>query len=155
MGKHAQRVNVRCALWMMRAVFSLSDLGPRRLCAEMHVSVKSTATGCDATNCATTLQGFNKHASSRREAVSDSRGVPRCTENFQKSTLAHMCRSFHSSNPPYPYPMTRIVTRRHCTTCQVSSSRSAQYRCQASISICGIAHVPALSSRCHSDSHRS
>ena len=31
-GNHAKRVNVRCALWMMRAVFSLSDSGPRRLC---------------------------------------------------------------------------------------------------------------------------
>ena len=31
-GNHAKRVNVRCALWMMRAVFSLSDLGPSRLC---------------------------------------------------------------------------------------------------------------------------
>ena len=31
MGNHAKRVNVCCALWMMRAVFSRSDLGPRRL----------------------------------------------------------------------------------------------------------------------------
>ena len=31
MGNRAERVNVRCALWMMRAVFSISDLGPRRL----------------------------------------------------------------------------------------------------------------------------
>ena len=28
MGNRAKRVNVRCALWVMRAVFSLSDLGP-------------------------------------------------------------------------------------------------------------------------------
>ena len=31
MGNHAKRVNVRCALWMIRAVFTSSDLGPRRL----------------------------------------------------------------------------------------------------------------------------
>ena len=123
---------------------------------DMNVTVVSTVTGCDVTNCATTLQGFNKHASSRREAVSDSRSVSRCTEkNFQKSALAHMCRSFDSSNPPYPYPVTRIVTRRHCTTCQVNSSRSALFPYQALISLCGIVHVPALSFRCHSDSHQS
>ena len=29
MGIHAKRTNVRFALWMMRAVFSISDLGPR------------------------------------------------------------------------------------------------------------------------------
>ena len=46
----------------MRALFSLSGLGPRRL-REKHVSVKSTVTGCDVTNSATTLQGFNKHFS--------------------------------------------------------------------------------------------
>ena len=50
-----------------------------------HVSVKSAVTSCDVTNCATTLQGFNKHASSRREAVSGSRGVPRCTEKMSKN----------------------------------------------------------------------
>ena len=130
-------------------------LGPKTSVYVEHVSVKSTVTGCDATYCATTLQGFNKHASSRREAVSDSRGVPRCTENFQKSTLAHMCRSSDSSNPPYRYPVTCTVTRRHCTTCQVNSSQSALFPNQASISICGIVHVPALPSRYHSDSHQS
>ena len=60
MGNHAKRVNVRCALWMMRANFSQSDLGPRRSVYENHVSVKSTVTGCDVIQCATTLQGFNK-----------------------------------------------------------------------------------------------
>ena len=87
MGNHAKRVNLRCALWMMRALFSLSDLGPRRLCVRS-ISVKSTVTGCDVTYCATTLQGFNKHASSRREAVSDSRGVPACTEKIPKKVYA-------------------------------------------------------------------
>ena len=32
MGNHAKRVNVRCALCMIRALFKISDLGPRRLC---------------------------------------------------------------------------------------------------------------------------
>ena len=63
----------------MRAIFSWSDLGPE---CEKNVTVVSTVTGCDVTNCATTLHGFNKHASSRREAVSDSRGVPRYTEKI-------------------------------------------------------------------------
>ena len=71
----------KCVVHNGWELFSLqSDLGPRRLCAEKYVIVMSTVPGCDVTNWATTLQGFNKHASSRREAVSDSRGVPRCTE---------------------------------------------------------------------------
>ena len=73
----------------------------------------------------------------------------------KKSTLAHVCRSFDLSNPPYSYPVTCRVTRRHCTTCKVNSSRSAQYPYQASISMCGIVHVPALSSQYHSNSHQS
>ena len=43
------------------------------------LTVVSSVTGCDVTTCATTL-----HASSRHEAVSDSRGVPRCTEKIHK-----------------------------------------------------------------------
>ena len=62
-------------------------LGPKTSVYEKNVIVVSTATGCDVTNGATTLQGFNKHASSRREAVSDSRGVPRCTEKISKNLL--------------------------------------------------------------------
>ena len=131
-------------------------LGPKTSVYERHLSVKSTATGCDVTNCATTLQGFNKHASSRREAVSDSRGVPRCTEKSSQNLRLLTCVD-RSTRPIHqnPYPVTRIVTRRHCTTCQVSSSQSALFPNQVSISICGIAHVPALSSRYHSDSHQS
>ena len=136
--------------------FLVIRLDPSTSECEKNVTVVSTVIGFDVTNCATTLHGFNKHASSRREAVSDSRGVPRCTEKISpKSTLAHMCRSFDSSNPPYPYPATRKVTRRHCTTCQVSSSQSALFPYQASISICGVVHVPAFPSRYHSDSHQS
>ena len=135
--------------------FHVIRLGPKTSVYEKHVSVKSTVTGCDVAYCATTLQGFNKHASSRREAVSDSRGVPRYREKCQKSTHAHMCRSFDSTNPSYSYPEISTVIRRHCTICQVSSSRSGQYPCQALISICGISRVPVLSFQCHLDSHRS
>ena len=82
MGNHAKRVPVRCAQWMMRVVFSAIRLGPKTSVYEKHISVKFTVAGFDVTNCATTLQRFNKLASSRREAVSDSRGVPRCTDFF-------------------------------------------------------------------------
>ena len=143
----------------MRIVFSSIRLGPKTSMYEMNVTVVSTVTGCDVTYCATTLQGFNKHASSRREAVSDSRGVPRCTEkNFKNlRTLTSVDRS---GRPIHHTRIQRIVltmevTRRHCTICQVNSSRSAQYPCQALISICGISRVPVLSFQCHLDSHRS
>ena len=59
-GNDAKRVQVRCAQWMMRVVFSAIRLGPKTSECEKHVSVKSTVTGCDVTNCAPTLQGFNK-----------------------------------------------------------------------------------------------
>ena len=49
--------------------------------------------------------------------------------------------------------MTLRVTRLHHTTCQVNSSQPALFPYQASISVGGIAHVPALSYRYHSDSH--
>ena len=141
-------------------MFSIgSDLSSRRLCEERNVTVVSTVTSCDETYCATTLHGFNKHASSRREAVSDSRGVPRCTEKIFKILRMLTCVD-RSTRPIHHIRIKRFVLtveiiRRHCTICQVNSSRSAQYPCQALISICGISHVPVLSFRCHSDSHRS
>ena len=70
------------------------------MCEEKYVTVMSTVTGCDVTNCATTLHGFNKHASSRREAVSDSRGVPRCTEKNFKNLRLLTCVG-HSTRPIY------------------------------------------------------
>ena len=86
----AKRVQVRCAQWMMRLVFSSIRLGPKTSVYRVKV-MSSTATGCDVTHCATTLQGFNKHASSRREAVSKSRGVPRCTEKISKNLRLLTC----------------------------------------------------------------
>ena len=69
-------------------------LGPRTSECEKNVAVVSSVTGCDVTNCAKTLNGFQKHASSRREAVSDSRG---CTEKFSKNLRLLTCvdRSTH------------------------------------------------------------
>ena len=73
-------------------------LGPKTSVYHMKVIVVSS--GCDVTNCATTLQGFNKHASSHREAVSDSRRVPRCTEKIFKNLrlltcVNHLTRPIH------------------------------------------------------------
>ena len=73
-------------------------LGPKTSVHEKHVSVKSTATGCDVTNCATTLQGFNKHASSRREAVSDSRGV-KISKKIYACSRVSIIRLVHSTIP--------------------------------------------------------
>ena len=132
-----------------------SDLSSRHLCAEKYVTVTSTVTGCDVTN----VQQHYKGSTSTPPRVARLCQIREASlvalRKFQKSTHAHMCRSFHSSNPSHSYPEISTVTRRHCTIYQVNSSRSAQYTCQALISICGIAHVPALSFRCHSDSHQS
>ena len=70
----------------------------------------SAVSGCDVTTVQLHYTGSTSHASSRREAVSDSRGVPRCTEkNFKKSTHAHMCRVQSS----YLCPEISTVIRHH------------------------------------------
>ena len=51
--------------------FLVIRLGPKTSECEKNVIVKSTVSGCEVSNCVTSLNGFNKHASSRREAVSD------------------------------------------------------------------------------------
>ena len=71
--------------------FLVIRLGPKTSECEKKVKVVSTVTGCDVTNCATRLHGFNKHASPRREAASDSRASLVALRKFHKSTLAHMC----------------------------------------------------------------
>ena len=60
--------------------FLVIRLGPKTSQCEKNVSVNSFVTGWEVTNCAAILHGFNVHASSRSEAVSVSRGVPRYTE---------------------------------------------------------------------------
>ena len=42
--------------------FHVIRLGPKKSVYHMKVIVVSTAAGCDVTNFATTLQGFNKHS---------------------------------------------------------------------------------------------
>ena len=92
---------------------------PKTSECEMNVTVVFTVTSCDVTYCATALHWFNKHASSRHEAVSDSRGVPRCTEKIFKNlrvcshmsivrlvqSIIHVSRDFHChSSPLYHLP---------------------------------------------------
>ena len=83
-GNNTNRVQVCCAQLDDASYFLVIRFGPKTSECEKKVTVVSTVTGCEVTNCATTLHGFNKHASLRREAVSDSRCVLRCLENFQK-----------------------------------------------------------------------
>ena len=132
-------------------LFSRYPTWPKTSVYHVNVIVVSAASGCDVTNCATTLQGFTASEGTVGTKYWTT-GSLVALRNIYKSTLAHMCRPFNSSNPPYPYSVTRIVTRRHC---QMNSSRSALFPYQASISVCGIVHVPALSSRYHSNSHQS
>ena len=87
MGNHAKRANVRCAPWMMRAVFVTIRLGPKTSVREKHVSVKPKVAGCGVTYCATTLQGFNKQCWScipRRDATSTTNAS--CTEELRLSS---------------------------------------------------------------------
>ena len=74
---------------------------------------------------------------------------------FPKNLRLLTCvdRSTHPIHPTriQRFPLSFVAS----TICQVNSSRSAQYPCQALISICGISRVPVLSFRCHLDSHRS
>ena len=59
-------------------------LRPKTSVYHMKVIVVSTASGCDVTNCATTLQGFNKHASSRREVCQIREASLVALRNFPK-----------------------------------------------------------------------
>ena len=132
-----------------------SDLGSRRLCAEKYVAVMSTVPSCDVTTVQLHYEGSTSTPPRVARPCQIREAALVALRKIHKSTHAHMSRSFDESNPSYSYPEITTVTRRHCTICQVNSYRSAQYPCQALISICGIVHVPALSFRCHSDSHQS
>ena len=57
------RKTCKCALCTVDDTCCFHDirLGPKTSVYHMKVSVVSTAAGCDVTNCATRLQGFNKH----------------------------------------------------------------------------------------------
>ena len=98
-------------------------LGPKTSECEKNVTVVSTVTDCDVINCATTLHGFNKHAPSRRKAVSDSRGVPRCTEK-QSQNLSLLTCVDHSTRPLHHTFCLQLVfnTRFRRASCQENSS---------------------------------
>ena len=104
--------------------FLVIRLGPKTSECEKNVTVVSTVRGCDVTNCTTTLHGFNKHVSSRREAVSDSRGVPRYTEKNSQNLRLFTCVD-HSTRPLHHTFCLQLVlvTRFHRASCQVNSSR--------------------------------
>ena len=104
--------------------FLVIRLGPKTSEYEKNVTAMSTVTGCDVTNCATTLHGFNKHASSRREAVSDLRGVPRCTEKTPQNLRLLTC--VDRSTRPFHHTFCLqlvFVTRFHRASCQANSSQ--------------------------------
>ena len=148
---------VRCAQgWEL---FSLrSDLSSGRLCEEKYVTVMSTVSCCDVT----TVQQHHKGSTSTPPRVARLCQIREASlvalRNFKNlrmlTCVDRSTRPIHHTRIQR-FVLTMEVIRRHCTICQVNSSRSAQYPCQALISICGISHVPALSFRCHSDSHRS
>ena len=98
--------------------FHVIRLGPKTSECEKNVTVVSTVKSCDVTYWATTLHGFNKHASSSREAVSDSRGVPRCTEkNSQNPRLSTCVDRSDSSDSQYVQLATRL--RHSFPSCQL------------------------------------
>ena len=132
-----------------------SDLGPRRLCAEKYVTVMSTVSGCDVT----TVQQHYMGSTSTPPRVARLCQIREASlvalrKNSKIYACSHVSIVRLVSYPSYSYPEISTVIRRHCTICQVNSSRSAQYPCQALISICGISLVPVLSFQCHLDSHR-
>ena len=135
--------------------FLVIRLGPKTSECEKNVTAVSTVTGCEVTNCAATLHGFNKHASSRREAVSVSRGALRCTEN---STNLRLLTCVDRSTRPIHHTFCLqlvFITRFRRASCQENSSRSALSPYQAWISVSRIVRVPAPRSPYHSGSHQS
>ena len=151
-----RKAGAKCAVHKDENSFLLgSDLSSRRLCEdECHCHVYCHRLWCDLL-CNNITQVQQARLLASRGCVRFARRPSLHWEKFQKSTHAHMCWSFDSTNPPYSYPVTRRVTRCHCTTCQVSSSQSVLFPYQALISICGISRVPMLSFQCHLDSHLS
>ena len=85
----------------MRSVFSTIRLELKTSVYEMNVTAVSTVTGCDVT----TVQQHYKGSTSAPPRVARLCQIREASlvalRIFQKSTLAYMCRSFDSSNPPY------------------------------------------------------
>ena len=94
-----------------------SALGPRRLCEERNVTVMSTVSGCDVT----TVQQHYTGSTSTPPRVARLRKISQIYVSIVRLDQSIMFVSEIST-----------VARRHCSICQVNSSRSAQYPCQAS-----------------------
>ena len=143
-GKRRKTV-AKCAVHKDENCFLLYPTWAQDVCVKRemcHCQVYCIRLWCD--HCTTHNTGSTS-ASSRREAVSDSRGVPRCTEkNFKIYACSHVLivrldqSTIHVSRDVH-WPLYHV---------QVSSSQSALFPCQASISICRIVHVPVLSFQC-------
>ena len=114
--------------------FLVIRLGPKTSECEKNVTDVSTVTGCDVTNCATTLHGINKHASSRREVVSVSRNVLRCTEK-----ISHIYACSHVW-------IIRLVRFTICSACNSSVSL---------VSVVPAARRTRLANLCPNTKHRS
>ena len=150
------RVQVLCTM-DDASYFLVIRLGPKTSECEKNVTVVSSVTGCDVTNCATTLHGFNKHASSRREAVSDSRGVPRCTEKNSQNLRLLTCVD-RSTRPIHHTFCLQLVLSLVSVVPATRRTRLAQlcpHTEHRSQSVESIVHVPAHSFRCRSGSHQS
>ena len=102
-GNNTHRVQMRCAQWMKRIIFSWFDLGQ-----DVWLWEKCRCRVCNKLWCDLLCNNVTRVQQARLLA---SRGCVRFArrpsfhwEKFQKSTHAHMCRSFDSSNPSYSYP---------------------------------------------------
>ena len=140
----------------MRIVFFPDPTLARDVCVKMNVNVRSTVTGCDVT----TVQQQNPGPTSTPPRVASVCQIREAShKNFKKKKkkLVMLTCVDRSTRPIHHTRIQRFSNfiHHHRTICQVNSSRSAQYLCQALISICGISRVPMLSFQCHSDSHRS
>ena len=140
----------------MRIVFYAIRHGPKTSGYHMKVIVVSTVSGCDVTN----VQLHNTGSTSTPPRVARLCQI-REASLVALRKISKICACSHVSivrlvqSIRYSYPEISTVIRRHCTICRVNSSRSAQYPCQALISVCGISRVPVLSFQCHLHSHRS
>ena len=106
LGNHATRLKVRCAQWMMRAVLSWSDLGPRRLCT------RRMSLSCLLQQAVMwpTVQQHYKGSTSTPPRVARLCQIREASlvalRKFPKNLrLLTWVKKFDLSNPPYFYPM--------------------------------------------------
>ena len=91
----------------VRSCFLVIRLGPKTSECEKNVIVMSTVTGCEVSNCATTLHGFNKHASSRRHTEKNNKiyagsvvSIVRVVHFSIRCACNSTCHSFPSCQLP-------------------------------------------------------